>query len=738
MKTLLAGRVRVVFHFSLGFCLLVGLAARASAASIYWNGTGVLWNTSLATAWSTDPNASGPNQLPADGDDIFFSTTPVTSAQNLELVTNNFKARSLTFRGTNPSPTVITLGAANKNFMIGEGGLTIEAGAGPVTMGSTVQATPNLAIFFNAAQNWVNNSSNQFTYVDQLNVGTTTVVNGTPSLLVNSMNISGSADGGFTFRSNFIVGFNVNAIAAVRQSSSNVILATTETAPSTFVSSNLIIGNTAGCYGFYELSGGSITMESGTGIFRIGNGENNASVGAFYMSGGNITVGSLASEASFGVVTAGTNSFAGNYGQGVLYVTGGTINSQSSIAVGARTGKAQMTIDGTALVTTTGRVGVSGVTTSYGLGSTGILNLNGGILETTEIYKGTPTPPVVDPPAPPVVPNFGYLGFNGGTLRAAADNATFLQGLDGAWIFQDGGTIDTNGKNVTIAQNLEDPTGNGVSSISVTGSGYIGAPVINITDGGGVGATAVAIVDGSGNITGVTITNPGVGYTSTPTITISGGNGTAGTPTVDLAPNVGGGLTKIGEGILTLSGVNTYSGATIIEAGTLLVNGIYSAIGGDFTVEDGATLGGSGVINRPVTVEGDAFLLGGAGSATDTLTIGADLTLADDSVLMFTLGVGGQHSTLARDTGLWSFDTDQQVTFISAGAEVMQYTDIITGLLSDPGVSNWQIIGDGWAGSFSYAAGNVSLNLTSIPEPQVYALLGLGLAIFVARGRRRR
>ena len=59
----------------------------------------------------------------------------------------------------------------------------------------------------------------------------------------------------------------------------------------------------------------------------------------------------------------------------------------------------------------------------------------------------------------------------------------------------------------------------------------------------------------------------------------------------DGGEGTGGALTKIGSGTLTLSGVNTYTGATTINSGKLEVDGsITSAV----TVNNGGTLAGSG------------------------------------------------------------------------------------------------------------------------------------------------
>ena len=110
---------------------------------------------------------------------------------------------------------------------------------------------------------------------------------------------------------------------------------------------------------------------------------------------------------------------------------------------------------------------------------------------------------------------------------------------------------------------------NGPSSgLTVSGSGYVSPPIVTISDPNGMGATAVAVISG-GSLTGITITNPGVGYTD-PTFTVSGGGGTGTITGTDLlAANASGNLTKVGSGTLTLTAVNTYSGSTAINAGTL-------------------------------------------------------------------------------------------------------------------------------------------------------------------------
>ncbi len=64
------------------------------------------------------------------------------------------------------------------------------------------------------------------------------------------------------------------------------------------------------------------------------------------------------------------------------------------------------------------------------------------------------------------------------------------------------------------------------------------------------------------------------------------------------------GLTKMGAGTLVLDQANTYTGATRVKAGTLLVNGNSPAATGPVSVDSGATLGGSGSLGASTTIDG--------------------------------------------------------------------------------------------------------------------------------------
>lgn len=271
------------------------------------------------------------------------------------------------------------------------------------------------------------------------------------------------------------------------------------------------------------------------------------------------------------------------------------------------------------------------------------------------------------------------LNFNGGTLKANY-SCVMLGGsnIDKATIYANGATVDTDGKFVAISQALLAPTGNGVLSVPVTanGVGYIGRPIVTLTGGGGTGATASADFDpASQQVTGVTVTSPGFGYTSAPTVAFVGGGGTA--PTVDpvaIGAVPSGGLTVIGGGMLTLSGVNTYSGMTTISNGTLRLgvanalptNAPITVAGGTldlngFTITNSSiSLVSGSIINGKVvapTLQGanagviQAQIVSTNGlikSGADTLTVAAALTYPGATVIN-----GGTLRLVGRQPGLY-------------------------------------------------------------------------------------
>ncbi|MEQ9069661.1 MAG: hypothetical protein RLO18_23205, partial [Gimesia chilikensis] len=89
-----------------------------------------------------------------------------------------------------------------------------------------------------------------------------------------------------------------------------------------------------------------------------------------------------------------------------------------------------------------------------------------------------------------------------------------------------------------------------------------------------------------------------------------------------------GSLTIAGAGEVILSGSSTFTGATNVQDGVLKVEGTLAT--SEVIVATGATLGGSGSISAPVTINADAALV--PGSSPGVLSTG-DLTLDADADL---------------------------------------------------------------------------------------------------------
>ncbi len=416
----------------------------------------------------------------------------------------------------------------------------------------------------------------------------------------------------------------------------------------------LNIGHNGG-YGYYRLDGG--TLRSG----RIGlpgstaaNGENNA-------------VFEIFGNAASAVCTGDWLFWGWSKGNGVANLYGGTLagpsaGNDTTMAYAANNGSlAVLNLLGANALMDAACNGTSkGFNMANAAGNlASIINLNSGTLLANRIRAGVTGTP-------------SLFNFNGGTLKANSGTAyasTFMQGLTAATVYPGGAVIDTTNAILTLNQSLVAPTGLGVGWISVfnPGAGYIAPPVVMITGGSGFGATAVATVSldqdspAFGQLTGITVTSPGVGYKYDDALTVElrgGGYTTLGQAGVALmTPNsAAGGLTKNGNGVLTLGGTNTYGGVTTINAGTLIAghadalptNAAVKVAGGIYN------LNGLAVTNGVITATGGMIVNGTlTGSslskeADGTLTLGATLNSAAPIVIG-----GGVVRLLERDPGLY-------------------------------------------------------------------------------------
>lgn len=434
-------------------------------------------------------------------------------------------------------------------------------------------------------------------------------------------------------------------------------------------------------YGYYELNGGTFTNMGWTQIGYI-----QYAIGILRQSGGAFKFGTVY-DGNLGISRGGT---------GVVYVSGGTFVSSSTIDVGeqwdnnATNGFAELTVAG-------GRADINGdLYMADRFGSLATVNLNGGTLAVNRFVRaGRPNATAL-------------VNFNGGTFQARASGNLFGTGTNApsaVTVFSRGATVDTTNLACTVPVPLVAPTGSGVASIGVTTrAGYIGPPMVTIAGGGGTGATAVARFDSaSGSVTGIDVTSPGFGYTSTPAVSLSGGGTNVQTAVgpASLSANVSGGLTKIGSGTLILSATNTYAGATTVSNGTLRLgvvlalptNSVVALAGG--ALDCGGLAQVLGVVN--VTGGSDSLLNGSlaCGSVAQTggtLGVGAALGVSqtinvDGGVLKLTpVQAGLYEGPLSLNFNTWdSLSSNVLVQLTTRMANINAkppWTDNITYLYS--------------------------------------------------------
>jgi autotransporter-associated beta strand protein len=277
---------------------------------------------------------------------------------------------------------------------------------------------------------------------------------------------------------------------------------------------------------------------------------------------------------------------------------------------------------------------------NYYAGGTGPITLNGGTLFLNNI--GTAN--MISCVGSNTLQTYGqpYAGFSlqgSGVLNLSiGGGGVFTPGGDWSGF---GGTI-----NFTTANGIREGAGIFGSSNAVwnLGSGGIynkngGATIYLGALFGGAGAGLSGATTATASLT--TYVVGGVNTNSVFNGTISDG-GAAATA-----------LVFNGPGSLTLGGNNTFSGATTVNGGTLLVNNTAgSGTGsGSVSINPGGALGGNGTIDGQVSFAAGATLVPST-NGSGTLTITNDLGLNNASVLQFQLGATSSHVSVTGDLTL--------------------------------------------------------------------------------------
>jgi len=305
------------------------------------------------------------------------------------------------------------------------------------------------------------------------------------------------------------------------------------------------------------------------------------------------------------------------------------------------------------------------------------------------------------------------------------------------------GTGDTTDLQVSIGNGA----GNGGASIFNNGSGALvfDNPVFNVASGADAGANT---------------RNLALGGTNT------GANEIQGVIADITALNKTTQVVKNNTGTWILSGNNTYSGVTAVNAGALIINGDQSAATGAVTVAANATLGGSGTIGGATTISGTHS----PGNSADVQTFANGLTYATGSTFVWELfantadladrgdffdGVDVTGGTLTIQSGvttslvfngagstvLWSdgfWQSNQSwLVFDNANApSILGIPTISVGFDSATNDFSTSLVGSSF--NWGVQGDDIYLNYV-VPEPSTYALLALaaaGLGAHVVRRRR--
>ncbi|UKV15672.1 autotransporter domain-containing protein [Thalassospiraceae bacterium SW-3-3] len=207
--------------------------------------------------------------------------------------------------------------------------------------------------------------------------------------------------------------------------------------------------------------------------------------------------------------------------------------------------------------------------------------------------------------------NTGTAAVNGGQLIGDIVNTgTFTITSTSSNTYS--GVISGNGQFNKNGNHTQILTGD---SSGFTGSNYVGQGTLQIGNGGTTGA-----LGGNFNVTslGTLAFNRSDGLTYANIISGAGS------------------VTKLGAGTLTLTGTNTYTGTTTVSDGTLAVNG--SASSSAFTVQNGATLGGTGTVGATTLQSGGIHA---PGNSIGTQTVNGNYTLNSGSILAIEVNSAG-------------------------------------------------------------------------------------------------
>ena len=577
----------------------------AAVVTNYWDGTSTSWNA--AANWSTSSGATTPNPaaVPGSVNAAAFNISTVNTAQTVSLDAAQSIA-GLIFSST--GSVTLQGGGTNRTLTLDVGGVTVNGGAGAVTLGSATSGQ-NVAITMSGSQTWSNASTSALTAVNGIGLGANVLTVGGSGPVVLSGVVSGTGslekqDGG-----------------TLTLSGANTYGGTTRINGGTL---QVGAGGTTG-----TLGGGAITDN---GVLLISRSD------AYTLSLAVSGTGVLSKTAAGTMALSGTNSYTGGstIDNGVINVTGDQSAATGGWSVGPNaTSTSTVSLQaGSKVVVAAGKQIRIGNTTASGT-TVQTVNVAGSVVNNGTLYDGRP----------------GVLNLNsGGTWEQ--NDAMSLNGQGGyssTLTVNTGATLTYAGTStIKVLPATGTSGGNAILTIAggtlVTGRGFESTISTSTSAGSGL------YLSGGGTLR-LTADVPVLAATAGSTFNVQSGTGgiiidtqgynaTLALPIANVSAQTGS-LTKQGTGTLVLGGNNTYTGATTVSAGTLqLGNGGGSGSLASTSIVDNGAL----VINRTGSLSISAVISGSgslthSGTGTTTLT-GANTYAGETSVTAGTLSLG--------------------------------------------------------------------------------------------------
>ncbi len=457
----------------------------------------------------------------------------------------------------------------------------------------------------------------------------------------------------------------------------------------------------------FVISGSGSVTHSGSGILTLT--ANNTYTGATIVSAGTLLIGDTGSIASTSSITNNTAViFDRTTDLTVDYTLAGT-----GTVTHAGSATTTLTTANTYTGTTTLLGGVLKIDTPGALGG-GNLYLDGGVLGITSNFTSRTMGSGSNQVQWNTSGNGGGFAAYGGTHAVDLNDAPFIN-----WNPQIG-----DGVSLILGADDADGTVDWQQNIQIGGGVQVGPRTFDVRNGS---AAVDAIVSG----------------------VLSG-------------PNVDRFLQKTGTGTMVLTAANTYTGATEVVAGTLLLNGSHAG-GGLYTVSAGATLGGAGSTESDLSIAGilspgasiETFESGAVsftdlstfeyevdsdaalGVAADLMLVNGDLDLTDtvelsladlaSSPAMFAMSTT---FTLINYDGVWN-----DGLFTVGGHEILNAGTFTVGL------NTWRLDYDATAGGENFSGQYVHanyVNIVAVPEPGTIVMLVSAAALGFCLIRRKR